>query len=137
MELKDFIKILFQDKEAFENLNRNEKAKFFFMTNRIMSIAFPIQAQMFNHTRISQPHAVDYWQGQMSKLYKKTPSWVYTSSASKRKKTEKAKWPSDEAISFYLERTNMSRRDLKEAVDIFGSEALAPIFKIEKIMLEN
>lgn len=135
MELKDFMKALFERPEEYKELRKTEKSKFFFMTQRFMSIAFPIQAQAFNHIRISQAETMDYWHENMTKLYKKTPSWIYT----KTKKAEKKKkldMPSDESIKYYLERTKMSKRDLDDAIKLFGDEALEPIKRIEAIMNE-
>ena len=136
MELKDFIKALIERPEDYKNLRSTEKAKFFFMTQRFMSIAFPIQAQAFNHIKISQAETLDYWQSSLNKLYKKTPTWIYT----KTKKADKAKkleMPSDEAVKYYLERTKMSKKQLDDAIKMFGDEALEPIRRIETIMNEK
>lgn len=136
MELKDFIKALIERPEDYRGLRSTEKAKFFFMTSRFMSIMFPIQAQAFNHIKISQAETLDYWQSSLSKLYKKTPTWIYT----KTKKTDKAKkleMPSDEAVKYYLERTKMSKKQLDDAIKMFGEQALKPIRRIETIMDEK
>jgi len=136
MELKDFIKALIERPEDYKGLRSTEKAKFFFMTQRFMSIAFPIQAQAFNHIKISQAETLDYWQSSLTKLYKKTPTWIYT----KTKKADKAKkleMPSDEAVKYYLERTKMSKKQLDDAIKLFGADALEPIRRIETIMNEK
>lgn len=135
MELKDFIKTVFEKPEEYLEL-RSEKAKFFFMTQRFMSIAFPIQAQAFNHIKIQQSVTMDYWQESMTKLYKKTPSWIYTKTKKADKKKVKEDMPSDEAINYYLERTRMSKRELTDAIKLFGEEAIEPIRRIESIMKE-
>lgn len=136
MELKDFTRAIFEKPEEYKQITSSEKSKFFFMTQRFMSIAFPIQAQAFNHIRIPQAETMDYWQESMSKLYKKTPGWIYT----KTKKTErkkKADRPSEEAINYYLDRMKMSKRELEEAVNLFGDEAYEPVRRIETIMNEK
>jgi len=134
MELKDFVKMVFERPDEYTKLRSTEKAKFFFMLQRFCSIMYPVQAQAFNHIKISQAESCDYWQESLSKLYKKTPGWVYT----KTKKTDKKKAdvPSAEAIDYYLERTRTSRRDLDDAVRLFGDQAYDPIRKIEAIMEE-
>jgi hypothetical protein len=136
MELKDFIKTLFERPEEYKDVTTSEKAKFFFMTQRFCSIAFPIQAQAFNHIRIPQSETMDYWQESMSKLYKKTPGWIYTKTK-KTDKKKKADRPSDEAIEYYLFRMKMSKRELEEAINLFGDKALEPIRRIETIMNEK
>ena len=52
MELFDVIKTIFKKKD-WEDVGRNDKVRNFFMINRIMSIQWPIQANQFNHTKIS------------------------------------------------------------------------------------
>jgi len=135
MELKDFIKTVFEKPEEYLEL-RSEKAKFFFMTQRFMSIAFPIQAQAFNHIRIPQAETMDYWHESMTKLYKKTPPWIYTKTKKAEKKKAKEDMPSDEAVNYYLERMKMSKRELTDAIKLFGEEAIEPIRRIEAIMKE-
>lgn len=135
MELKDFTKALFERPDEYKEATSSEKAKFFFMTQRFMSIAFPLQAQAFNHIRIPQAETMDYWHDSMAKLYKKTPSWIYTKTKKKDVK-KKSDRPSDEAIEYYLERMKMSKRELDEAIKLFGDEALEPIRRIETIMAE-
>ena len=97
-----------------------------------MSINFPLQAQAFNHIKISQAETIDYWQGQLSKLYSRSPDWMYTKTGKKAKK--KISWPSDEAVMFYLRKHGMSRKDLNDAVKLNGEEALKPIFVIDEYL---
>lgn len=136
MELKDFIKALVERPEDYKTVTNSEKSKFFFMTQRFMSIAFPVQAQAFNHIRIPQAETMDYWHESLTKLYKKTPTWIYTKTKKSDAKKSKIDMPSDEAVSYYLERTKMSKRELDDAIKMFGEEALEPIRRIEAIMKE-
>ena len=131
MELFDFIKTLFKTTE-YNKLKPYEKSKYFFMINRFMSINFPLQAQAFNHIKISQAETIDYWQGQLSKLYSRSPDWMSTKTGKKAKK--KISWPSDEAVMFYLRKHGMSRKDLNDAVKLNGEEALKPIFVIDEYL---
>ena len=135
MELKDFIKIIFEKPEEYKNVRNTEKAKFFFMLQRFTSIQYPIQAQAFNHIKISQAEVADYWQQSMTKLYTKTPSWIYTKTKKSEKK-KKSEIPSEEYINYYLEKTKMSKRELDDAVKLFGDQAYDPIRRIESIMNE-
>lgn len=133
--LFDLIKILFENPEKYKKVSTVDKNRYFFMINRLLGIGFPMQANAFNHIKISTSHVVDYWHGQSIKLYKKTPQWIYTSPKKAEVKKD-IKWPSDEAVKFYLERTKSSKKDLIQAVKIFGEESLSPIFAIEKMMNE-
>lgn len=130
MELFDFIKILFRPDE-YAKLKQHEKSKYYFMLNRFMSINFPLQAQAFNHLKVSQAEAVDYWQGQLSKLYSRSPDWMYTKTGKKANK-KKIAWPSEEAVAFYLSKNGMSKRDLHDAVKMFGDDALEPMHRIDR-----
>ena len=135
MDLFDFTKTLFRP-TAYNTVKSHEKSKFFFMTNRFMSISYPVQANMFNHIRINQSEVMDYWHIQMSKLYKQPPSWMYTSSKSKTK-SKKVKWPNEESIKIYLDKHQMSKRELEQSVNMFGEKALEPILKLEKALASN
>lgn len=135
MELKDFIKILFEKPEEYSTLTTVEKSKFFYMTQRLCSIAFPIQAQSFNNIRISQPETVDYWHESMIKLYKKTPAWVYTKTK-KRVEKKNTSMPSEEAITYYLNKMNYSKRELDDALQLLGDSVLDPIRRIDVMLNE-
>ena len=52
MKLFDYIKVLFGRDPQWEKLKGYDKSKNSFMTNRFMSIKFPIQANMFNALKI-------------------------------------------------------------------------------------
>lgn len=133
MELFDFIKIIFEKPEEYKKLKPYEKAKFFFMTNRFMGIAYPIQAQMFNHIKIPQASTLDYWHRNLRNVYKSVPDWIYTKTK-KTKADAKIDWPSEEAIQVYLTKNKASRRDLEQAVKMFGESTLDPIHKIDRLI---
>lgn len=140
MELFDFIKVLFtRGSSEYDKMKDYDKSKFFFMTNRFMGIAYPVQANMFNHIRVNQARTLDYWHRSLTHQYNGVPDWIYT----KTKKAaatdaKKAKVPSDEAIQAYLSRNGYSQRQLQDAVKMIGPEATyAPIFKLEKLMKDN
>lgn len=132
LELFDFIKMVFEKPEEYKKLKPYEKVKFFFMSQRFFSKAYPIQTQAFNHIKISQNETLDYWQESLTKIYHKTPPWIFAGGKKGKKETKKIVWPSDEATSFYLNRLNLSMKDLKMAVDLFGDETLEPIRRIEE-----
>ena len=44
--------------------------------------------------------------------------------------------PSDEAISYYLKRMNISHKELNDSIKILGESVLEPIHKIDKMLKE-
>ena len=58
----DIIKLMFTDKESFDNLSDYMLSKHFFMINRIMAIQFPLQAQCFNKLNINEAQVIRSWQ---------------------------------------------------------------------------
>lgn len=134
--LFEFIKIIFEKPDEYKKIPKIDKAKYFFMLSRLMSIQFPVQAQAFNHKKIPQAETADYWQQSLTKLYKKTPSWIYIKTKKSTENKNNIKMPSDEAIQYYLERTKMSKRELNDSIKLLGDQVLDPIRKIETIMNE-
>jgi hypothetical protein len=116
MELFDVVKNIFKTGKDWGKVSRNDKTKNFFMINRIMSIQFPIQANQFNHTKISPRPIVDWWHDTLSRHYTKTPPWIFT----KTKKSESKKSDTKEieinpeVEKFVREKFNASKRELSD-----------------------
>lgn len=133
MELFPFIKILFENPSEYAKLKSYEKSKFFFMTNRFLSIHYPIQANQFNNIHVETDRVLDYWQKNLQSICKgNVPGWIYTKT--KKVKEEKTKIPSEEAIRFYLEKKNYSRKQLDQSLKMFGASTYDPIFEIESLL---
>ena len=132
MELFEAVRCLFEDKKKWQTLSQYDKKRFFFMINRICAINYPLVSNAFNHTRISQAEALDYWADNLSSVYSRTPKWVYCKT--KKVKVEKIKMPSSDAIAVYLQKMKMSRRDLDQAIKTFGESALESIRAIDKLL---
>ena len=131
--LFDFIKICFENPDIYKKLKSYEKNKHFFIFNRFCAIAYPEAANAFNHIRIPQAEALDFWHRNFRKLYSRVPEWIYTKTK-KKDKEKKTKMPSEDAIRFYLSRHQMSMRELKDAIFMFGEDAvLDPIRKIDRL----
>lgn len=134
--MTEFLKILFEKPSEWSKVSTHDKQRFFFMTQRILSSAYPIQAQSFNLIGVNQADVMDFWQSQLTRIYKRRPDWLW-GWTSKSKKEKAAKLPSEEATARYLELTEMSRRDLLDSVSVFGfEETYAPIFRLQKTMDE-
>ena len=137
MDLSEFLTILFEKPKAWETVTHSDKIRFFFITQRILSSAYPIQAQSFNKIGINQADVMDYWQLQLTKIYKRKPDWIWGSLV-KEKKKKKENTPSEAAINGYLELAGLSRRELMDAIELFGSdEAYKPIFRYQKTLEEQ
>jgi hypothetical protein len=130
MELFDFIKVIFEQNNKYEDLKSYDKIKHNFMLNRFMSIQYPIQAQMFNRLGISSLGVSDSWR-KVGRQYKRTPGWVFTK-LSKNQKNQKAYTPSAEALNLFLQINEIGEREYKEALK-FNNELVVESLKgIEK-----
>ena len=86
MKLFDYIKVLFGRDQQWNKLKGYDKSKNSFMTNRFMSIKFPIQANMFNTLKIDPVGQAESWR-LISSKFNRVPGFIYT----KVKKTPKQK----------------------------------------------
>lgn len=133
MELFDVVKILFEKPDEWDKLKPYEKAKFFFMINRFCAIAYPEAANAFNHIKIPQAQALDFWHKNFRKLYTRIPDWIYTKTK-KKEKEKKIKMPSEDAVRYYLSKQQLSMRELQDAIKMFGEDSvLEPIRKIDRL----
>jgi hypothetical protein len=136
VDLFDFIRVLFESPKSYAEIADYDKARQFFMTNRLMSINYPIQANILNHIKIPQAKAVDYWHRNMTNVYTKVPSWIFAKGQKKAAgdKTKSKKLPSKETIKIYLNRYGLTHRDLDDAVKLFGDSVYEPIYRLEKVL---
>jgi hypothetical protein len=113
MELFDVIKKIFNKKD-WETVGKNDKVKNFFMINRIMAIQWPIQANQFNHTKVTPSPVVDWWHGTMSGYYSRTPNWIFTKTKRSDKKELKKIDFSEyiETENFIRSRFEISKREI-------------------------
>jgi hypothetical protein len=115
MELFDIVKNIFSTNDKiWKGVNRNDKARNFFMINRIMSIQYPIQANQFNRLKVSPPFVVDWWRDTLNKRYSKSPSWIFTKTKKKQKeKDSKEIEIKGEVEDFVRQKFQISQRDLE------------------------
>lgn len=133
-DLFEFINGMTARPAEFKKTKLHERGKHFFMVNRLCSIAFPMQAAAFNHIKINPAQVVTFWQRLLSAKYSRTPKWMYVSTA-KEKAKKKAKVPvSEETIKKYCEQFQISRRDINDAVEIFGDAAYKEIIEFENLI---
>jgi hypothetical protein len=118
MELFDIVKNIFiRDKKKWGFISKTDKNRNFFMINRIMSIQYPIQANLFNKMRVTPFRVIDWWQGNLSVKYGKSPKWIFTSTNKKNSKTDKksANVKDFQETEFLIcSKFNVSLRDLDQ-----------------------
>lgn len=120
MELFDIIKTIFKSDKDWKNVGRNDKVRNFFMINRIMSIQFPVQANQFNHIRISQKPVIDWWHNTLSSYYSKQPPWIFTSTKKKPKINEpKIAEAYDQAEFLVIEKYEISKREIADLKEFY------------------
>jgi hypothetical protein len=123
MQLFDLIKKIFSDKN-WDDVGKNDKAKNFFMVNRLMSINFPLQANQFNSLKVNPSPVIDWWHGTVTNLYTKPPYWIYTKT--KKSETKKSGTSKDysEAESLIREKYGVSKRDLIQLKNFYPDKYL-------------
>jgi len=132
MELFDIIKCIFKSDKDWEAVGRNDKNRNFFMTNRIMSIQFPVQAHQFNQIKITPDLVLDWWHSALGNKLKTPPKWIFTSTIKKeQKKTEKENKFDDVEI-FIRQKFELSKRELQELKTFFPTEYLSWVKSIQE-----
>jgi hypothetical protein len=119
MELFDVLKAFFVEKK-WQEVSKQDKARNFFMINRMMGIQYPLQSNALNNTKIDPVSAVDYWRSMLVLKYKTAPGWFFTSSTKKDK--IKAYSPPDEISSFIRSKYEVSEREIKELSKYYPKE---------------
>ena len=134
MKLFDYIKVLFGKDSQWNKLKGYDKSKNSFMTNRFMSIKFPVQANMFNALKIDPVGQAEAWRMVASK-FNRVPGFIYT----KTKASKKSKiWdPNPKALELYLKINEIGERDFKEAMKHQPSELKNAIKILEKQMSDD
>tara|TARA_R110000772_G_scaffold20115_1_gene55887 strand:+ start:212 stop:622 length:411 start_codon:yes stop_codon:yes gene_type:complete len=134
MKLFDYIKVLFGKDPQWDKLKGYDKSKNSFMTNRFMSIKFPVQANMFNALKIDPVGQAEAWRMVASK-FNRVPGFIYT----KTKASKKSKiWdPNPKALELYLKINEIGERDFKEAMKHQPSELKNAIKILEKQMSDD
>lgn len=133
MKLFDYIRVLFGKDVHWDKVSNYDKSKNSFMTNRFMSIKFPIQANMFNTLKIDPVGQAESWR-LISSKFNRVPGFIYT----KVKKTPKQKskeWaPNPAAKEMYMKFNEIGEREYREALKHNPSLIMSSIDILEKQM---
>lgn len=131
MKLFDFIKVLFGTDAQWDKLSSYDKSKNVFMTNRFMSIKWPIQANLFNKLKTDAVGTSESWRLITSK-FNRVPGFIYTKV---RKAPKQDEWkPDSRYVEIYLKINEIGEREFSEALKYNPSEVKIAIDKIQKQM---
>lgn len=83
-ELIEVTNTLFRNKKNWINITDDDKEKYFFIINRLLSKKYPNEAQLLNHKNIDKISALDTWYYFM--LDKPYPNWFWSKSGKESKK---------------------------------------------------
>lgn len=136
MKLFDFLKLLFSSSKEYDELNTNKLGSYFFMTNRIVSIKKPVQANRFNHIEINTGHAVNSYHDMFYKM-NALPQWVYSCSRSEKSanKLDKPKVsfvPKESTIELYCQDNNITYKEIDRLYKLYPNEFSNEIKEFEE-----
>lgn len=134
-KLFDFIKIMFTRQGDYKKVLNHNKKRHHFMINRFFSIKYPANAQLFNKNGINGNVVIDSW-SMVASRFSSVPMWIYTKTKKPAKvKIDKKQYiPSDAAISFFIERNEIGKREFKELEKFAKKDLYASLQKIEESM---
>jgi len=137
-QLFDIIGMMFSNPKKFSAMSTYEKGKNFFMTQRIFAMKYPLQAAAFNNLRVNGGHVCQYWCDALSPIFNRSPEWIWKGFKAIRttKNTEKAKTAaiSEETITWYCNKYQCSRRDFKQAMELFPESFIEELKELEKVL---
>lgn len=133
MKLFDYIKVLFGKDEQWDKVSNYDKSKNSFMTNRFMSIKFPIQANLFNSLKIDPAGQAEAWRLVSSK-FNRVPGFIYTKVKKSAKQKAKEWNPNPKALELYMKFNEIGEREYKEALKHNPSLVQNSIDTLEKQM---
>ena len=134
--LFSFVKVFFTDSETYESLKQYDKAKHRFMVNRFMAINYPVMANRLNRIGTNAANVIDSWH-MIAQRYTRVPGWIYTKLSKQTKVDNKVYEPDPEALKFYLNKYQTSKRDFKLALKFNAEDAMSEIERIEKQIKVN
>jgi hypothetical protein len=68
MTLTALIRIIYRDKKVYNTIHPDDKKKYFFMLNKIMSRLYPLAANAINVNGIDEAICVDIWFDNLSRF---------------------------------------------------------------------
>ncbi len=136
MTLGEFLDSLFTSNPIkWNSLSEKDKEGFFIVLNRMMSIKHPLIANEMNTMYINKSKVVDWWHEIMSRQYFQVPGWVWTRTKfnieNKNKNKSLDDYP-DEIMKKFLEYSQISKKDLKDAYTLFNQDTIKELDRFEE-----
>lgn len=134
----DIINLIFTNYNEFNKLSNIILDKNFFIINRVFSIKYPAQAQIFNKLNINKAQVIRYWAYFITSKegYGKVPYFVYTKGAKKQNESNKTKnlFNIDKTTIYeYCKRYHINLKDFNNLKSLYQNELLDDIKNYEKL----
>ena len=134
VQLFDFIDSLFNSKK-YQNNTAVDKRQSFFMTERMMSIHYPLQVEQLNVLDINKERIMDFWSRYLSGSYSRKPGWIFTKvNPSSKKETKKDNFSKikQPTIDYFLSKNMLDERDYSTLKRDYPEELLEELEIIQK-----
>lgn len=134
VQLFDFIDSLFNSKK-YQNNTAVDKRQSFFMTERMMSIHYPLQVEQLNVLDINKERIMDFWSRYLSGSYSRKPGWIFTKvNPSSKKETKKDNFSKikQPTIDYFLSKNMLDVRDYDTLKRDYPEELLEELEIIQK-----
>ena len=135
--LFDTLAALFNNKEYINGLTKESIKQNSFMINRRLAIMYPLQAQVFNNSKVNPVDVLHFWSDY---LYngKFPPRWIYTAGAAKSQaKKDDKKEITTVQIKAFCNRYGYSMKDINSALKFFPAEIIEEIKEFNKIAKQD
>ena len=134
VQLFDFIDSLFNLKK-YQNNTAVDKRQSFFMTERMMSIHYPLQVEQLNVLDINKERIMDFWSRYLSGSYSRKPGWIFTKvNPSSKKETKKDNFSKikQPTVDYFLSKNMLDERDYNILKRDYPEELLKELEIIQK-----
>lgn len=134
VQLFDFIDSLFNSKK-YQNNTAVDKRQSFFMTERMMSIHYPLQVEQLNVLDINKERIMDFWSRYLSESYSRKPGWIFTKvnpSSKKENKKDNFSKIKQPTIDYFLFKNMLDERDYNTLKRDYPEELLEELEIIQK-----
>lgn len=134
VQLFDFIDSLFNSKK-YQNNTAVDKRQSFFMTERMMSIHYPLQVEQLNVLDINKERIMDFWSRYLSGSYNRKPGWIFTKvNPSSKKETKKDNFSKikQPTVDYFLFKNMLDERDYNILKRDYPEELLEELEIIQK-----
>ena len=128
--LFDIINALFTNRDYIYNLTNETAKQSLFMVLRRLAIKYPCEANTFNKLKIDPLGTLKY----LADVYHemgRVPKWMYTSGATKSKKTVKDIQPNE--IKQYKNHYNIGEKEFQELMRFYPDETIQEIKEITNL----